>query len=163
MSNLIDAFDSLMSTKGATLNIETGELNPDDGYMASRHGFEKRFPATADLNKFQDYVIGYMNKAFFDEVLGKPNAYLGCWEHDGELYLDVTYRFNLKDQAMRFGEKNKQIAIYGNKEKKVFFIKDYSTNLLKGLLSGISIIFGIYLIILLAAIGYYWLLKYHLV
>ncbi len=109
--NFIKLLSLAESNKGATYNVNTGEINPSVGYMVATEGNEfVSGMLTHDVVK--DYVNSHSS------ALSQPNAYLGIWWDGMNWVLDVSEIFEEKRNAIFFGIIRKQRAIWDNANKK---------------------------------------------
>jgi len=93
---------------GGSYNLNTGNTNPNKGYMVSIEGCEeihKEFPTD---EKIREYVLTH------SELLAMDDKYLGIWYNDKkqQWYLDVSINISNRGKARLFGSINKQIAIW---------------------------------------------------
>lgn len=113
MSNLIEFRKQLINQGGATYSLNTGELNPEDGYFVAIEGREFKVPF-ADSN-----VIAEFCKANIDLLL-LPNHFLGGWYFELNFYLDVSQKVEIKSEAIKLGRERNQIAIWdANNDKEI--------------------------------------------
>lgn len=91
---------------GATLTSDLKVANINGGYMVSILGCEKTFEYN-DMEGINDYIIELQKK-----IGSKKGYFIGLWTYKNELYVDVSINIIDKCDALEFGKKNKQIAIY---------------------------------------------------
>ena len=124
------------STKqgGYTVDFVSGEV-PNSGYMvaseadipAGPNGFRKREEVVSfddfasDPDKFIDAFVGRNI-----DKLEQDNYYIGTWtstDDDGNVwvYLDVSERFDNKEEALEAAKERDEIAIFGIEEFEEFF------------------------------------------
>ena len=92
---------------GFSYNINTGDSNPETGYMVSRVGHEEIVPQGADLVAYGKHY--FLRHA---EQLAEDNAYMGCWYNGSQFVFDVSENVQTKEVAITLGEHNKQDAIW---------------------------------------------------
>ena len=105
---------------GATLTSDLKVANINEGYMVSILGCEKTFEFE-DVAGVNDYVKNLQNK-----IGSKEGYYIGLWTYKNELYVDVSINILDKVDALEFGKKNKQIAIYEVLTGENIPLKDYN-------------------------------------
>lgn len=95
---------------GATLNNNLQEINKNNGFMVSIMGYEKTFKPD-DLTNIEKVIIDYKNRL-------KASQFIGLWQHDGLVYVDISRHYTNKQDAIKNGILNKQLAIYDLSKKK---------------------------------------------
>jgi hypothetical protein len=111
MSNLINFKNSIIGTGGATYNLLTGEFNPDRGFMVSIKDHEER----SKFNPINlQYTIARYIRTKADLILSGENQdlFLGAWVDGEDLFLDVSVHIESRQEAIRVGIANEQIAYY---------------------------------------------------
>ena len=110
---------------GASLDKNLNMINKKNGYMCSIIGMERTFKPE-EIDKINNCIIEYKNKL-------KANQYIGIWNHDGLVYIDISRHYTNKQDAIKNGIKNKQLAIYDLKNnrdidltKKVYILYKYN-------------------------------------
>jgi hypothetical protein len=111
MSNLKEFISKTKQDKGATYNLETGELNPKSGYFVGIKGAEYKL-GNEDLD-IQHFVLE--NSVH----LSDRNNFVGSWVENGLLYLDVVVMFDSLKEAKKEGVNRGQLAIYDANNKNV--------------------------------------------
>ena len=96
----------IIKNGGATLTSDLKVANINGGYMVSILGYEKTFDFK-DVAGVNDYVKNLQGK-----IGSKKGYFIGLWTFKNELYIDVSINIIDKVDALEFGKKNKQIAIY---------------------------------------------------
>ena len=91
---------------GATLTSNLEVANINEGYMVSILGYEKTFEFK-DTEGINDYVKNLQGK-----IGSKKDYFIGFWTYENKLYIDLSINIIDKVDALEFGKKNKQIAIY---------------------------------------------------
>ena len=102
---------------GVTVTPSGEEFTADRGYMVSIINKEK---TAENITEFIDLFKQYQDDA------EKLHGYIGMWKYNNKWFLDISYHILDKTDALEFGKKNKQIAIYGFKENESLYIKDYN-------------------------------------
>jgi hypothetical protein len=107
-ANLITLLTEAQNTHwGFSYNINTGDVNPKRGFMASVKGYELKVPDESNLFEVGiEYVKNNAHK------LMENGMYLGLWFDDGYAYFDVSRNFNTMTRAMKFARENEQLAIW---------------------------------------------------
>lgn len=95
---------------GATLDHDLKEINKNYGFMVSIMGYEKTFQPD-DLTNIEKTIIEYQKRL-------KTSQYIGLWQHDGLVYVDISRHYTNKQDAIKNGILNKQLAIYDLSKKK---------------------------------------------
>jgi hypothetical protein len=102
--------------KGITYDLNHNTFNPNYGYSVSMKGCEvKSLVLTARL--LADYI------KMHSYLLSQDNNFLGIWADGGKWYLDVTNVVLDKQDAIKLGIANEQLAIFDNKNKVAINIK----------------------------------------
>jgi hypothetical protein len=92
---------------GFSYNINTGDHNPDQGYMVSIKGYEETAPSGCDLIAFgRSYFLRHA------EQLADPNYYMGCWVNAGRFVFDISENVQTKEVAIVLGKHHDQEAIW---------------------------------------------------
>ena len=104
----------VISNGGASYNINSGELNPTNGYLVSIADAEKKI-RNFDGDDLKNYILKNA------ELLSVENVFLGGWVHKGEIYLDCSQRIVNKHEAITKGMRRNQLAIWdAEKEESIF-------------------------------------------
>ena len=92
---------------GFSYNINTGDHNPDQGFMVSIKGYEETAPSGCDLIAFgRSYFLRHA------EQLADPNYYMGCWVNAGRFIFDISENIQFLETAIELGNMNNQEAIW---------------------------------------------------
>jgi hypothetical protein len=92
---------------GFSYNINTGDHNPDQGFMVSIKGYEETAPSGCDLIAFgRSYFLRHA------EQLADPNYYMGCWVNAGRFIFDISENVQTKEVAIVLGKHHDQEAIW---------------------------------------------------
>ena len=92
-----------MNNGGGTFNATLESANLKKG-MVSKYGFEF---TTDDIDEAIDKMVEYT-------ALATDTLYIGCWFNDGLYYIDLSRCINKKQDALKFGRANKQLAVWDN-------------------------------------------------
>lgn len=88
---------------GITIDVITHE-QPRSGYAVSLAGYEVSVSPNVLGLALRQYIRAYM------PLLEK--YWLGLWEHNGRIYIDVTTIEETFDEALKTARQNKQLAFY---------------------------------------------------
>ena len=92
---------------GFSYNINTGQHNPDKGFMVSIKGYEETAPSGCDLIAFgRSYFLRHAVQ------LADPNYYMGCWVNAGRFIFDISENVQTKEVALVLGRYHDQEAIW---------------------------------------------------
>lgn len=101
---------------GCSLDKNLQEITKNDGFMCSIIGTEKTF--TPDQIELIEKTIKEYQKIL------KASQYIGLWQHDGLVYIDISRHYTNKQDAIKNGILNKQLAIYDlSKNKDILLTK----------------------------------------
>lgn len=101
---------------GATLDNNLQEITKNNGFMVSIMGYEKTFHPD-DLTNIEKTIIDYKSRL-------KVNQYIGLWNNNGLVYIDISRHYTNKQDAIKNGILNKQLAIYDlSKNKDILLTK----------------------------------------
>jgi hypothetical protein len=95
---------------GVSYNMNTGEMNPRDGYMVALPNHE-RIVHTIDEETIKQYINDHLND------LSKENAFFGCWFDGHDFVLDVSECYERKRDAIFYALVRKQKAIWDNSHR----------------------------------------------
>ena len=102
---------------GLTIASDGEEFTAKKGYMVSVINKEK---TAENITEFIKLFKQYQDDA------EKMHGFIGLWKDGGKWFIDISYYILDKTDALEFGYKNKQVAIYGFKENDSLYIKDYN-------------------------------------
>lgn len=102
---------------GLTIASDGKEFRAKKGYMVSVINKER---TAESITEFIELFKQYQEDA------EKMHGFIGLWKDNGKWFIDISYYILDKTDALEFGYKNKQIAIYGFKEESSLYIKDYN-------------------------------------
>ena len=109
----------IIKNGGSTLtkNLKHAELN--NGYMVSLEGAESKVKS----NDYKAIIQAIKEK----QEIARDNSdlYIGLWVDNDMMYIDISININDKVEALEFGKKNKQLAIYDLENDKSLYLKDY--------------------------------------
>lgn len=110
---------------GASLDKDLNPIKKNNGFMCSILGYEKTFKPE-QTEEIEKTIVNY------SKIL-KYNQFIGIWNNDGLIYIDISKYYSNKQDAIKNGIKNKQLAIYDLKNncsiyltKKVYIIYKYN-------------------------------------
>ena len=92
---------------GATYNLNSNNYM-ESGFMCAKAENEYIIDGQVTVEHLQNYITKYAKD------LQKENANLGAWYNteNGKTYLDTSFRFENLQDAVEFGRKNNQLAIF---------------------------------------------------
>lgn len=90
---------------GSTRSVVPGVTSPRGGYAVSLKGFEEKFAHWSD-----ETIAEYIERHRFQ--LAQPGRFIGAWEYNGELYLDVSVNVADLQIALDMARANDQLAIF---------------------------------------------------
>ena len=102
---------------GLTLNKNLEVLTKKDGYMASYQNTEKTF-AFNELAQFKNEILKRAKNLQKDE-------YINIRLTNDIIYINTSIILDNKIECLEFAKDNKQISIFGLKENKSLYLKDY--------------------------------------
>lgn len=124
-TSIIDRL-SKKSVTGFSLDISS-KKSPTSGYMCSNDGAEKtvgydEFFSSRD--KSRSILLDYIEKNA--DALSERGAYFGIWvvKDQGNVYLDVSRRFDTRGEGIRAGFDNQQQSIYDIDNDAYIYMKD---------------------------------------
>lgn len=124
MSNLIEFSKSILANGGASYNLLTGELNPNDGFMVAIQAHEETIE-----NNYADglqYNIATYIKSkahILCSGISGNNYFIGAWVDNNKLYLDVSIKVATESDAKQLAINNNQLAYFDNNTKESIYIK----------------------------------------
>lgn len=92
---------------GNSVNPLTGEI-PEKGYMVSLQGTEVRKNLKQDLFYLEQSLTDYIQ----DNKETLKDEFLGTWISKGTLFIYVSLNILDRDEAIKIGKENNQLAIY---------------------------------------------------
>ena len=92
---------------GFTRSIPSGEM-PTDGYMVALDGHEETWPVELFC---VDSLVGYVSRKF-EGLTGPGSVYLGAWQSDGLVYLDVSECITDRAEALTLAALRVQLAVW---------------------------------------------------
>ena len=96
----------IIKNGGATLTHDLEVANIKNGFMVSILGYERTFEYN-DTEDINNYILKLQKK-----IDDKKGYFIGLWTYENKLYIDLSINIIDKADALEFGRKNKQIAIY---------------------------------------------------
>lgn len=110
-------------TPGVTIDLRTGK-EPKTGFICSKKGFEKPVKLKDFDADRQKAIEDYIDKNI--EELNKQGAHFGGWvvKSEDTVYLDVSRKFDTRQDAVRAMFDNEQDAIYDVKNDSYIYRKD---------------------------------------
>lgn len=110
-------------TPGVTIDLRTGK-EPKTGFICSKQGFEKPVKLKEFNANREKTIEDYIDKNI--EELNKEGAHFGGWvvKSEDTVYLDVSRKFDTRQDAVWAMFDNEQDAIYDVKNDSYIYKKD---------------------------------------
>ena len=116
----LEDIKKIIKNGGETLTKDLKKASLNNGYMVSLEGAESQV-------KSDDYNA--IEKAIEEKqeiIQDRDNLYIGLWLDGGIMYIDLSINIKDKVEALEFGKKNKQLAIYDLVNNDSIYLKDYN-------------------------------------
>lgn len=115
------AMDDLVGHGGFSMHDHIGDA-PTIGYMVSLDKADEQVEDLQDItpSDIQEYRDEHAS------ALAHPDVYLGAWENDGKVYLDVSAHFDDLSKAMKAASSNDQLAVYDLGTGRSLMTSDYT-------------------------------------
>lgn len=116
----LENIKKIIKNGGETLTKDLKKASLNNGYMVSLEGAESQV-------KSDDYNA--IKKAIEEKqaiIQDSKNLYIGLWLDGGIMYIDLSINIKDKVEALEFGKKNKQLAIYDLVNNDSIYLKDYN-------------------------------------
>ena len=116
----LEDIKKIIKNGGETLTKDLKKASLNNGYMVSLEGAESQA-------KSDDYNA--IEKAIEEKqeiIQDRDNLYIGLWLDGGIMYIDLSINIKDKVEALEFGKKNKQLAIYDLVNNDSIYLKDYN-------------------------------------
>ena len=110
----------IIEEKGATLTKELKKAELKGGYMVSLEGTETQTRG----NDYQAIIKAIEEKQ--EIIKDSKNMYIGLWFDNNIMYIDISINIIDKGEALEFGKRNKQLAIYDLVNNDSIYLKDYN-------------------------------------
>lgn len=116
----LEELKRIIKDGGATLTKELKKAELNGGYMVSLEGAESQV-------KGDDYqAINQAIKEKQELIKNNDNLFIGLWLDDDIMFIDVSINIKDKVEALEFGKRNKQLAIYDLINNDSIYLKDYN-------------------------------------
>lgn len=106
--------NSINKTNGCSYRPLDNSFNPATGYMVALVGFERITNRIWNSYDLQSVLNEWLASI---KYTGDSLAYIGLWENDGKLYMDLSQHFVDREKAIVMGKQRKQIAIWDCENK----------------------------------------------
>lgn len=121
---LKDIKDYIIKNEGITLDTEKlKNTSLKSGFIVSLQDFEYK---TKNIDEVINKITSYINiiNTLKNKEKTKKTYFVGVWYNidDGFYYLDISKHFEKLRDAKKFGEVNKQKAIYNLKDNKSIYL-----------------------------------------
>ena len=110
----------IIKNGGETLTKDLKKASLTSGYMVSLEGTETQ-------TRGNDYQA--IKKAIEEKqeiIKDGTNMYIGLWLDNNIMYIDISVNIIDKAEALEFGKRNKQLAIYDIVNNDSIYLKDYN-------------------------------------
>ena len=104
-----ELYASLENTGGFSVNCNLEPHGKTNGYFASMAGWEFKLPRDVNFSQFRDALVGASVGA---RNLPGKDWHIGAWIDGNHLYIDVSKWHAGRDEALAFGFRNAQLAIF---------------------------------------------------
>lgn len=108
---LVNVMSEIRLTGGISYNLNTGQINPREGYMVSLANFEE-IVSVVDEETVKDYISRHATE------FAKENVFFGCWFDGTNFVFDVSEHYERKRDAIFWAIIRKQKAIWDCAAKK---------------------------------------------
>jgi len=110
--NLDNIIDLTVKNNGGTFNLHNIDISTTTGYVVAIKGFEK----IVAIDNFNKSAISEYIEENLPVFLQYPEAHLGTWVHEGNVYLDISKVYQNENIAISIAKQQGEIAIF-NLEK----------------------------------------------
>ena len=104
----------------ATLTSELKQAELKRGFMVSLEGAESQVKG----DDYQAIIKAIKEKQTI--IKDNKDLYIGLWLDNGIMYVDISINIEDRAEALEFGKKNKQLAIYDLTNNDSIYLKDYN-------------------------------------
>ena len=115
----LEDIERIIENGGATLTSELKQAQLTTGFMVSLEGAESQV-------KGNDYQA--IKKAIEEKqaiIKDNKNLFIGLWLDGGVMYVDISINIEDRAEALEFGKRNKQLAIYDLVNNDSVYLKEY--------------------------------------
>lgn len=116
----LEELKRIIKNGGETLTKELKKAELKRGYMVSLEGTETQTRG----NDYQAIMKAIEEKQ--EIIKDKNNMYIGLWFDGGIMYIDISINIQDKTEALEFGKRNKQLAVYDLENNNSIYLKDYN-------------------------------------
>ena len=109
----------IIENGGETLTKDLKKADIKKGFMVSLEGTETQ---TRD-NDYNAIIQAIASKQ--ELIKDKNNLYIGLWVDNNIMYIDISINIIDKVEALEFGKKNKQLAVYDVVNNDSIYLKEY--------------------------------------
>lgn len=119
MENIKQLINKAIKNGGLTLAKDLEESTEKKGFYVSMLGYEKTFKIE-QVEEIQKTIKEYQQK-----IKNNKNVFIGLWIDSDLFYIDISKNYKNKQQAIKQGIKNKQLAIYDiEKNSNIYLTKN---------------------------------------
>lgn len=116
----IEDIKKIIKNGGATLTSELKKAELKNGFMVSLEGTETQTQG----NNYKAIIKAIEEKQKL--IKDKNNLYIGLWLDNNIMYIDISINIINKVEALEFGKKNKQLAIYDLVNNDSIYLNEYN-------------------------------------
>lgn len=107
-----------LKNNGGSFNVSKSKIKkPLNGFMVSIKDL-----IIVNKKDFNVKLLKSLVKNNFTLLKSNEN-YLGTWEDNGKIYIDISSNFNNLDEALKVAEDNKQLAIFDLQKMESIYLK----------------------------------------
>ena len=110
----------IIKNGGETLTKDLKKAELKGGYMVSLEGTESQVKG----NDYQAIIKAIKEKQ--ETIKDSKNMYIGLWLDNNIMYVDISINIIDKVEALEFGKRNKQLAIYDLVNNDSIYLKEYN-------------------------------------
>lgn len=107
-----------LKNNGGSFNVSKSKIKkPLKGFMCSIKDL-----LIIDKKDFNIKLLKYLVKDNFSLLKSNEN-YLGTWEDNGKIYIDISINFTSKEKALQVAKSNNQLAIFDLQKMESIYLK----------------------------------------
>lgn len=116
----IEDIQRIIENGGETLTKDLKKAELKRGYMVSLEGTETQTQG----NDYNGIIKAIEEKQ--NIIKDSKNLFIGLWVDNNILYVDISINIQDKTEALEFGKKNKQLAIYDVVNNNSIYLNKYN-------------------------------------
>lgn len=110
----LNTLKNILNNGGATLNKKQKQVNYKKGYQVSKKDcYILNIDNTNEILQAVNDLQKTINK----------NEFVGLWVENGLVYIDISIKFNILENAIEYGKALKQISIFDWANKTCIYLK----------------------------------------